>query len=109
LHRPPRAARTRSQAIDAAATVVEATGLVPNGIVAGAAIGGALRAADREVGALPSQVPEPTIYGMPVVRTPAWVPAEGDALVGDWTPTALSSSSGSFAGMVRTPYGPFQG
>jgi Phage capsid family len=73
------------EAIDAAATAIEATGLVPDGIIAGAAIGSALRAAYREVGALPSTVPEQTIYGMPVRRTPAWDPAQGDALVGDFS------------------------
>jgi hypothetical protein len=72
-------------AIDAAATVVEDTGLIPNGIAAGAAIGSALRQAYREVGALPSETPVPTVYGMPVARTPAWDPTKGDALVGDWT------------------------
>jgi len=73
------------EALDAAAGVVEASGLIPNGIVAGAAVGSALRAAYREAGALPSETPVPNIYGMPVVRTPAWDVANGDALVGDWT------------------------
>jgi Phage capsid family len=72
-------------AIDKAAGVVEDTGLIPNGIAAGAAIGSALRKAYREVGALPSETPTPNVYGMPVARTPAWNPAQGDALVGDWT------------------------
>jgi hypothetical protein len=71
-------------AIDAAATVIETSGLIPDGIAAGAAIGSALRAAYREVGALPSAVPQPTIYGMPVVRTAAWDDTKGDALVGAW-------------------------
>jgi hypothetical protein len=72
-------------AIDKAATVVEDTGLIPNGIAAGSAIGSALRAAYRDVGALPSETPTPNVYGMPVERTAAWNPAQGDALVGDWT------------------------
>jgi hypothetical protein len=72
-------------AIDAAATVVEDTGLIPNGIAAGSAIGSALRSAYREVGALPSETPTPNVYGMPVHRTPAWDATHGDALVGDWT------------------------
>jgi hypothetical protein len=73
------------EAIDKAASEVELTGLIPNGIAAGAAIGSALRKAYREVGALPSETPQPTVYGMPVARTPAWDPTHGDALVGDWT------------------------
>jgi HK97 family phage major capsid protein len=73
------------EAIDAAATAVEATGLIPDGIIAGAAIGSALRAAYREIGAPPSTVPEANIYGMPVRRTPAWDATKGDALVGDFT------------------------
>ena len=75
------------EAIDAAATAIEATGLVPNGIVAGAAIGSALRAAYREVGALPSTVPEQTIYGMPVA-----------AGLGKVTPKDLRASFCSLAG-----------
>jgi Phage capsid family len=72
-------------AIDKAATVVEDTGLIPDGIASGSAIGSALRKAYREVGALPSETPQPNVYGMPVARTPAWDSAAGDALVGDWT------------------------
>jgi Phage capsid family len=72
-------------AIDTAATVIEQSGLIPNGIAAGAAIGSALRAAYREVGALPSETPTPNVYGMPVERTAAWDATHGDALVGDWT------------------------
>jgi hypothetical protein len=64
---------------------VEATGLLPNGIVSGTAIGSALRAEYRAVGALPSEAPTPSIYGVPVATTPAWEPDEGDAVVGDWT------------------------
>jgi hypothetical protein len=72
-------------AIDKAATVIEDTGAIPDGIAAGSAIGSALRGAYREVGALPSESPTPNVYGMPVERTPAWDPTHGDALVGDWT------------------------
>lgn len=72
------------EAIDKAATAIEATGLIPDGIIAGAAIGSALRAAYREIAAPPSTVPEANIYGMPVARTPAWDPTQGD-LVGDFT------------------------
>jgi Phage capsid family len=72
-------------AIDKAATVIENSGLIPNGIAAGAAIGSALRQAYRDVMALPSETPTPNVYGMPVERTPAWDATHGDALVGDWT------------------------
>jgi hypothetical protein len=72
-------------AIDKAAAVVEATGLIPDGIIAGAAIGSALRKAYREIAAPPSTAPEANIYGMPVRRTPAWDPTKGDALIGDFT------------------------
>jgi hypothetical protein len=72
-------------AIDKAASVIEGTGLIPDGIAAGAAIGSALRAAYRDVMALPSETPTPNVYGMPVQRTPAWDATHGDALVGDWT------------------------
>ena len=72
-------------AIDKAATAVESTGLMPDGIIAGAAIGSALRRAYRDIAALPSTVPEATIYGMPVRRTPAWDTTKGDALVGDFS------------------------
>jgi hypothetical protein len=72
-------------AIDKAAAVVEDTGLVPDGIAAGAKIGSALRNAYREIGAPPSTVPDETIYGMKVARSPAWDDTKGDALVGDWS------------------------
>jgi hypothetical protein len=72
-------------AIDKAAEVVEATGLVPDGIAAGTKIGSALRKAYREIATPPSTVPDETIYGMNVARSPAWDDAQGDALVGDWS------------------------
>jgi hypothetical protein len=72
-------------AIDKAAEVVEASGLVPDGIAAGAKIGSALRGAYREIGAPPATVPDETIYGMSVARSPAWDDTQGDALVGDWS------------------------
>lgn len=73
------------EAIDAAMSAIEASGLLPDGIASGTAIGSALRAEYRAQGALPSTVPERTIYGLPVEVTPAWDAAEGDALVGDWS------------------------
>ena len=72
-------------AIDAAASSIEATGLIPNGIAAGTAIGSALRKAYREIAMPPSEAPTETIYGMQVVRTSAWDSTKGDAIVGDWT------------------------
>ena len=72
-------------AIDAAASSIEATGLIPNGIAAGTAIGSALRKAYREIAMPPSEAPVATIYGMQVVRTAAWDATKGDAIVGDWT------------------------
>jgi hypothetical protein len=71
-------------AIDKGATAIEATGLTPDGVAAGPAIGSALRAAYREVGALPGDAPTPSVYGMPVATTPIWNPAKGDAVVGAW-------------------------
>jgi hypothetical protein len=71
-------------AIDKGMAAVEAAGLLPDGIVSGTAIGGALRAEYRTIGALPSEAPTPAIYGLPVVTTPVWEADEGDAVVGDW-------------------------
>jgi hypothetical protein len=81
----PLAGTDALDAIDKGMAAVEATGLLPNGIVSGTAIGSALRAEYRAVGALPSEAPTPSIYGVPVATTPAWEPDEGDAVVGDWT------------------------
>ena len=72
-------------AIDAGMAAVEASGLLPNGIASGVAIGSALRKEYRAVGALPSEAPTPSIYGLPVETTPVWEADEGDAIVADWT------------------------
>jgi hypothetical protein len=71
--------------IDAGMALIEASGLLPNGIASGTNIGTALRAEYRSIGALPSETPVPSIYGLPVQTTPIWEAAEGDAIVGDWT------------------------
>jgi Phage capsid family len=71
--------------IDAGMALIEASGLIPNGVASGTAIGTALRQEYRSIGALPSETPLPAIYGLPVATTPAWEPAEGDAIIGDWT------------------------
>jgi HK97 family phage major capsid protein len=71
-------------AIDAAAAVLEAAGITPDGIVASPKIGTALRAAWAGVGALPSEAPAQTLYGWPVRVTADWDDTKGDALVGDW-------------------------
>lgn len=72
------------EAIDAAAAVVEAAGGTPDGIAAGTQIGTALRAAYRDVMALPSEAPALNLYGWPVMTTPIWDATAGDAVVGDW-------------------------
>ena len=71
-------------AIDAAAAVLEAGGVTPDGIVASAAIGTALRAAWTAANALPSEAPSQSLYGWPVRVAADWDPTAGDALVGDW-------------------------
>ena len=73
-------------AIDKGMSAVEASGLTPNGVAADSTIGGALRAAYREVRALPSETPEPTVYGLPV------------RVVSPWTaPVTRSSATGRAA------------
>jgi Phage capsid family len=71
--------------IDAGMALIEDSGLIPNGLASGTAIGSTLRQEYRSIGALPSEVPVPTIYGLPVETTPIWEAAEGDAIIGDWT------------------------
>lgn len=75
---------TAIEAIDAAAAVIEGAGNTPDGIASSSAIGTALRAAYRDVGALPSEAPTPNIYGWPVVVVRGWDATKGDAVVGDW-------------------------
>jgi hypothetical protein len=71
-------------AIDAALTAVEATGVIPNGVVAGPAIGSALRQAYLAQGSLPSDAPSNQLFGIPSRVTPVWDPTKGDAIVGDF-------------------------
>jgi HK97 family phage major capsid protein len=73
------------EAIDKGLAAVEASGLVPTGVAAGLGALTALRQEYRAIGALPSDSPERTVYGVPLVVSSTWNPAEGDAVVGDWT------------------------
>jgi hypothetical protein len=82
---PPITGADALAAIDAGMAAIESTGLLPNGIASGTAIGSTLRAEYRSIGALPSEAPAPTVYGLPVRTTPIWQATEGDAVVGDWT------------------------
>jgi hypothetical protein len=72
-------------AIDKAAGILEAQGVTPNGIVAGPAIGTALRAAYREAGALPGEAPAQVLYGWDVGQAIDWDSTKGDAIVGDFS------------------------
>jgi hypothetical protein len=78
-------------AIDKGMAAVEATGLIPNGIASGTAIGSALRKEYRSIAIPPVEQPAMTLYGLPVATTPIWpasatgAVAPGDAVVGDWT------------------------
>ncbi|HKE79011.1 MAG TPA: phage major capsid protein [Solirubrobacteraceae bacterium] len=81
----PLAGTDALDAIDKGMAAVEAGGLLPDGIASGTAIGSALRQEYRAQGALPSETPAPSIYGLPVVTTPVWEADEGDAIVADWT------------------------
>jgi len=71
--------------IDAAMALLEAEGLVPNGIAAGPAIGTAIRQEYRSIAVPPDTAPSTTLYGLPVETTPIWDSTKGDAIVGDWT------------------------
>ena len=62
-------------AIDDAMSAVEATGVQVTGIVAGSAIGSALRKAYTAAGALPGERPAQLLYGVPVRVSPVWDPA----------------------------------
>jgi Phage capsid family len=79
------------EAIDNGMAAIEATGLIPNGIASGTAIGSALRKEYRSLAMPPDVVPAMTLYGLPVATTPIWpasatgAVAPGDAVVGDWT------------------------
>jgi hypothetical protein len=71
-------------AIDAGMAVIEGSGLAADGVASSTAIGGALRAAYREVGALPGDTPEPRVYGLPLRTVAGWDSSNGDAIVGGW-------------------------
>jgi hypothetical protein len=69
-------------ALDGALGVVEASGVQPTGIVSGPAIGSALRGAYLEQGALPSEAPSSSVFGIPARISPVWDSSKGDAIVG---------------------------
>lgn len=69
-------------ALDKALAVVEASGVQPNGIVAGPEIGSALRQAYIAAGALPSEAPSGLLFGLPVRVVANWDASKGDAIVG---------------------------
>jgi hypothetical protein len=80
----PQTAADAPAAIDKAAGVLEAQGITPTGIVAGPAIGTALRQAYREAMALPGEAPAQMLYGWQVSGMADWDPTKGDAIVGDF-------------------------
>lgn len=78
-------------AIDAAMSFLEGEGIPPTGIVAGPAIGSALRAAYTAAQALPGVAPAQVLYGVPVRTSLTWDTEEGgDALVGGWPYLAIA-------------------
>jgi hypothetical protein len=52
--------------------------------VSGPAIGSALRGAYLEQGALPSEAPSSSVFGIPVRVSPVWDSSKGDAVVGNF-------------------------
>ena len=79
---PPVSGDNALAALDAALGVVEASGVQPTGIVSGPAIGSALRGAYLEAGALPSERPSESVFGIPARVSPIWDSSRGDAIVG---------------------------
>jgi hypothetical protein len=75
-------------AVDAGMTELETQGVTPDGIAAGPAIGSALRQAYREIGELPSVVPQRVLYGVPVETSLNWQ-ADADAIIGGWQYLAI--------------------
>jgi hypothetical protein len=71
-------------AIDKGMSAIEASGLTPSGVASSTLIGGALRKAYRDAAALPSEQPQPSVYGMPIQTVANWPAGKGDAIVGDW-------------------------
>lgn len=72
-------------AIDNAMALIEDSGLNPDGIASGPAIGTALRKLYRELMVTPESAPTETLYGMQVARGATWDATDGDAIVGDWS------------------------
>jgi HK97 family phage major capsid protein len=76
---------TAEAAIDKALSAVEAQGVRPSGIASGLSILGALRASQIASGMGPvTAEAAATLFGLPVETTVHWLPAAGDALVGDF-------------------------
>ena len=71
-------------ALDKALAVVEASGVQPNGVLAGPQVGAALRQAYIAAGALPSEAPSGQLFGLPVRIVPTWDSTVADAIVGDF-------------------------
>jgi Phage capsid family len=67
---------------------LEAKGIMPDGVAAGASIGSALRGAYQEARALPGVAPANSLWGVPVRRSLAWEPPP-DAIVGGWQYLAI--------------------
>jgi hypothetical protein len=72
------------EAIDQALSAVEASGAIPDGIIAGSAIGSAMRQAYLAAQALPSERPADAVFGIPTRVSAVWDPSRGDAVVGAW-------------------------
>jgi Phage capsid family len=81
----PLTGATASEALNAGFAAVEADGLEVTGIASGPTIGSALRSEYAAAGALPSERPSDSFWGVPVARTPVWDSSKGDAVVGDWS------------------------
>jgi HK97 family phage major capsid protein len=76
---------TAEEAIDLALAAVEAQGVRPSGIAAGLSILSALRQSQLAAGMGPvTQQAAGQLFGLPVETTIHWLPAAGDALVGDF-------------------------
>jgi Phage capsid family len=79
---PPVSGDNALAALDGALGVVETSGVQPTGIVSGPAIGSALRGAYLEAGALPSEAPSSSVFGIPARVSAIWDSSRCDAIVG---------------------------
>lgn len=78
-----------SDALDAAMTAIEASGLTPDGIASSAAIRSALRAEARTQMLSVADPIAYTFYGLPVQVVAPWDSAADDAIVGAWKTSLL--------------------